>query len=456
MKSIRQIREQYDLITEKEEAEGRKLTALVRAGLFDAKKLPALKKAMEKGVDKMSAAEKRMLINLLDSLMSQVLSSQPVYQKVKQNVQKMDEAKVEYLSKLDPRFDKKYSEKDIPTVLILKRKAVRVYPDFQKVALYYAQAIDKYVSIPFGEINVGGLNEASSPTGNTSSSRSSTSPFSGTAITLGQRKRRTAAQKNQWKNAPAINRWAYIKGVKARKAIVRSLNEQRKLDENLIKIITAAGSRIAGPALKYGDDALKTAKQKGSEFLKRWRQSRADKAKEATRKKRTRETKDLTKQRRGKTDKPSTAAGAGAAAGTAAGSMAGGGGTNTTGREWRRPAEQGYQFGLRPTTSSSFTQKNPTTDAQAQRDYQAQKKANLSMAQQYESVYVQLKNMVESETPSIDISFGDNPITINNTVAKKIVSLHESVNKTNKKKMEKMLDESASSFNKVLTFALRY
>jgi hypothetical protein len=78
------------------------------------------------------------------------------------------------------------------------------------------------------------------------------------------------------------------------------------------------------------------------------------------------------------------------------------------------------------------------------------------MAQQYESVYVQLKNMVESETPSIDISFGDNPITINNTVAKKIVSLHESVNKTNKKKMEKMLDESASSFNKVLTFALRY
>jgi hypothetical protein len=460
MKSIRQIREQYDLITEKEEAEGRKLTALVRAGLFDAKKLPALKKAMEKGVDKMSAAEKRMLINLLDSLMSQVLSNQPVYQKVKQNVQKMDEAKVEYLSKLDPRFDKKYSEKDIPTVLILKRKAVRVYPDFQKVALYYAQAIDKYVSIPFGEINVGGLNEATSPTGNTSSSRSSTGtvvlPSSGRRVALGRRRPLISAQRNQFRNAPAINRWAYTAGRKTRKAIVRSLNEQRKLDENLIKIITAAGSRIAGPALKYGDDALKTAKQKGSEFLKRWRQSRADKAKEATRKKRTRETKDLTKQRRGKTDKPSTAAGAGAAAGTAAGSMAGGGGTNTTGREWRRPAEQGYQFGLRPTTSSSFTQKNPTTDAQAQRDYQAQKKANLSMAQQYESVYVQLKNMVESETPLIDISFGDNPITINNTVAKKIVSLHESVNKTNKKKMEKMLDESASSFNKVLTFALRY
>jgi hypothetical protein len=45
------------------------------------------------------------------------------------------------------------SERDIPVVLILKRKAIRVYPDNQKVALYYAQAIDKYVTIPYGNIN---------------------------------------------------------------------------------------------------------------------------------------------------------------------------------------------------------------------------------------------------------------------------------------------------------------
>ena len=455
MKSIKDLREQYDLITEKEEAETKKLAALVRAGLFDAKKLTSLKRALDKPVDKMTAQEKRMLLNLLDALMSEVISNQPVYQKVKQNVQKMNEAKVEYLSKLDPRFDKKYSEKDIPTVLILKRKAVRVYPDFQKVALYYAQAIDKYVSIPFGEINVGGLNEA---TGNNSPSGSRTGtvvlPSSGKRVTLGRKRPTISAQRNQFKNAPAINRLAYTAGRKTRKAIIRSLNEQRKLDENL-KILTAVGSRIAGPALKYGDDALKAARQKGGDLLKRWKQSRADKAKEAVRKKRAKETKDLTKQKKGKTDKSGTTSGIGTAAGTAAGLMAGGG-TNTTGREWRRPAEQGYQFGLRPTTSSSFTQKNPTTDAQAQRDYQAQKRANQVMAQQYESVYVQLKNMVESEIPSIDISFGDNPITINNTVAKKIISLHESVNKSNKKKMEKMLNESASSFNKVLTFALRY
>ena len=155
MKSIKDLREQYNLITEKEEAETKKLTALVRAGLFDAKKLTSLKRALDKPVDKMTAQEKRMLLNLLDALMSEVLSNQPVYQKVKQNV--MKEAK-DYYSGPDPRVQRVGypSQKEAPSVLLLKRKAIRVFPDGQKVALYYAQAIDKYVSIPYNEI---GINE---------------------------------------------------------------------------------------------------------------------------------------------------------------------------------------------------------------------------------------------------------------------------------------------------------
>jgi hypothetical protein len=157
MRNIKQLREQYDIITEKEEADDRKLTSLVRAGLFDAKKINSLKRAMDKSSDKMTAQEKRMLINLLDSLMSQVLSNQSVYQKVKQNV--MKEAKdwetKDYLSKPDPRYGRGYpSVKEAPSVLLLKRKAIRVFPDGQKVALYYAQAIDKYVTIPYGEIGL--------------------------------------------------------------------------------------------------------------------------------------------------------------------------------------------------------------------------------------------------------------------------------------------------------------
>jgi hypothetical protein len=71
----------------------------------------------------------------------------------------MNEAKEDYLSKFDPRFKAGYpSDRDIPSVLILKRKAIRVYPDNQKVALYYSQALDKYVTIPFSDIQLG-INE---------------------------------------------------------------------------------------------------------------------------------------------------------------------------------------------------------------------------------------------------------------------------------------------------------
>ncbi len=164
MKRIKDIRETYNLVTEKEQSDISKLTSLVRAGLFDAKKINIIKRALEKNPADMTLAERKILIELLESLMSEVLHSQQVYSRVKQNVmsgkEKMNEAsKDSYLTKFDPRMTKYPSESDIPAVLILKRKAIRIYPDNQKVALYYAQAIDKYVSIPYGNINTS-INES--------------------------------------------------------------------------------------------------------------------------------------------------------------------------------------------------------------------------------------------------------------------------------------------------------
>lgn len=75
--------------------------------------------------------------------------------------EKLDEVKKQdgYFTKHDPRVKKGFpSDKKIPNVLVLKRKAIRVYPDDQKVALYYSQVLDKYITIPFGE-NVPGINE---------------------------------------------------------------------------------------------------------------------------------------------------------------------------------------------------------------------------------------------------------------------------------------------------------
>jgi len=149
MKSISQIRETKIIIEENVEAEERKLSALVRAGLFDAKKLPALKRAMDKSVDKMTAQEKRMLLNLLDHLMNQVISNQSVYQKVKQNVMKED---LDYLDEV-----REYTSKDIndlPNIILLRRRAVRVFPDGQKVVMYWADKINRYIPIP---VSAGGI-----------------------------------------------------------------------------------------------------------------------------------------------------------------------------------------------------------------------------------------------------------------------------------------------------------
>lgn len=218
MKNVKQIRESYDLITEKEEAESRKLSSLVRAGLYDAKKLPALKKALEKSSDKMTGQEKRMLLNLLDSLIDQVVGNDQVFRKVKQNVQHVNEAKEDYLTKFDPRAKPGYpSDRDIPTVLILKRKAIRVYPDNQKVALYYSQALDKYVTIPFSDIQVGLNEEKEEDKELNKRLRRSTSQYKAAGEMLKTGKivgaKRTAGEK--WKQASGGGVKAIHKDVKA-------------------------------------------------------------------------------------------------------------------------------------------------------------------------------------------------------------------------------------------------
>lgn len=46
---------------------------------------------------------------------------------------------------------KKLSNKqmDPPAILLLKRKSVRQFPDGQRVALYYVEKLDKYVTVPY-------------------------------------------------------------------------------------------------------------------------------------------------------------------------------------------------------------------------------------------------------------------------------------------------------------------
>jgi hypothetical protein len=135
-------------------------------------------------------------------------------------------------------------------------------------------------------------------------------------------------------------------------------------------------------------------------------------------------------------------AGIGAAAGGGSGS--GSNAPNTS-------SAVNHKFSLKPTTSSSVKD----TSIKSTRD-ERERQANLKMALRTESnVLNTIKSIVENDISEQTVRFNENQITINNTVAKKLLNVYESVNKTNKKKMEQMLNESATSFNKVLTFAVR-
>jgi hypothetical protein len=560
MKSTKQIREQFDLITEKEEKEDRKLSALVRAGLYDAKKLPALKRALDKSADKITSQEKRILISLLDSLISQVVSDDQVYRKVRQNVHNVAEAKMDTYSKFDPRYKAGWpTDKEMPSVLILKRKAIRVYPDNQKVALYYSQAIDKYVTIPYNDIQMG-LNEAKkddekkkkyfiklkrtkkdksiSKDGSVSDTkdliqgkgqyksklsranelrkagfniggilgimmhdskrkeramsslakvkahmdktRSSEPVKEAPAASTSVPKSKPAAPKAKAttgststirKKSPAATKAAmnkilkknpkatFSKGAsdqaglkedfKHRLSGIREskqLNEQEQINEVLPYLAVAAGLGLraaAGAAGRFfaGTAARGAAGTAGRGVVTRGAAGTAAKGAGKAKGKGLGKGKWLRR------------AGRLGALGALAGSLGGGSGSGSNASD--KSASPNYEFKAKPGLKNSFADyKAPSDTTIRQTDYQLNKKAQKAMMGE-SNVLDTIKSIVENDISEQSIRFNENEITINNTVAKKLLNVYESVNKTNKKKMEQMLNESATSFNKVLTFAVR-
>ena len=122
MKNIKQLLE-----VRKTDSTSEKLGALIESGLLDQDKAFQVHRALTK--ENTSPA----LLELMENLV----------------IEALDKKESDYLAKYDHRKEK--NAKDPPAIIILKRKAIRVYPDNQRIALYYSQQLDRYVSIPYGE-----------------------------------------------------------------------------------------------------------------------------------------------------------------------------------------------------------------------------------------------------------------------------------------------------------------
>lgn len=505
MKDIRQIRENYNIITEKENADISKLTSLIRAGLFDSKKLPILKRAMEKDPSKLTTAERKVLLELLDSLMSEVLHSHQVYSKVKTNVGKkedLNEASVrekDFLSKYDPRYESDTTEKELPAIIILKRKAIRTFPGRQKIGLYYSQSLDRYVSIPFGP-GVPSMNEEADLNEVSAAQYKATKKLSTYASKTADMEDDND-EKDLAKNLEIAKRQVRVKKflkrafkdkdereaaskvvnktVQDRKDYLKSYDAPRKKGQlsNLtkgflagkvdtpeyvgIKAGLAAGKLIdklrskraakpipeekqideAGPALAIpavvsglatvgraigigsrvaGAATTPAAKAVGRNTFMRNLKARALKAGRAA-------------------EKAANVAGA-------AGALSGGGSpgitdTETPERTYTQPKDFSMKVqGLDPKSAGS-------SETGVDKRMQAAIRKSLSES---------IKVIAEGDYDNVELMIGEEKISINTTIAKKINKLYESLNTKNKKKMKSMLNEGdIVSFRKVLDFAVR-
>jgi hypothetical protein len=517
MLTVKQVLESYNVISDTSGDIDIKLSALVSTGLIEESKLPMIRRSLNKSVNEMTEAERKTLKGLLESLMDAVL---------------LDESrKMDYPS-----------DKEMPVVIILKRKAIRVYPDNQKVGLYYSQALDRYISIPFGK-NAKDLspvlNENRPLVSTSKPKRSAPTPQTTSPILSHiQATREKSAStprvrtRNPESNPDVIRALAQrepglTKKVKekqdrenygrAKDKLVRSLGS-RDLNDAGVGMGTAAMAHlrkdfnvtnavgvVAGMAVNKGVNAVK----KGFASVKNRFKQKAQQIKEE-------QDQDIAEVA------PVLGAVAGAAraglwavrtirgakAAKSAAEVAKGVGKKARAKPAPKPKpdkakpvkpkrdytsrrklpslnnkekdsnttpsdseplfkklDGDYSFSAQPKVSApdrseytnalvaniawtGKTRGSPQTTSGAMSYVPRQQQFN-------ESTITQLRNMVENNVDSHAICLGEETISINKSIAKKIVRLHESLSSENKKKLENMLQENALTFRKALNFALK-
>lgn len=443
-----------------------------------------------------------------------------------------------YQSKADTRRPAKFPpEKDIPNVLTLVRKAIRVFPDNQKIALYYSYALDKYLSVPYGPNNKAmgiHLNEAKKPEFEpgtekelqdyyTSSidpknkkikrsdiigsmhPRDATKFKGGTRIKLA--KILTSKDMSGPEMTGAVMGTLIAKGITtAGKAVskigsmmkkeevsaserfknnLKHIREQKELvDEGVGDYLDAGAEAIvpyysAGKKLYKGDykgaakDALTDTAllavggaagklayggiKAARGLTKASRASKAaTKAADAAGRDASAIAGKVKKTRVKSTPKPKKAPGSGPGLGTRLATSDlttdQGSGSRSTSEPIsslfkQRQQERGFREAGR---AEYMPSDDPGRELRTQREFGARKYTAVKESTNFDKI----KTIAESKKTDV-VSFNDITVTINNRIAKKIVTLYESLNEDNKQKIETLLNENVNSFRKVINFALR-
>ncbi len=173
--------QEFRNLVEEEKADYSKFDMLVRAGLANKAQLARIHRILDKMTEErpqFNNADREIMRNLFNRMVDLIANNKQVFQQTRRAVKEDTEIEEGILDtadiKLSPSGRKVRAHRlkigdvanmkeefelveapidfdnDPPFVLVLKRRAIRMYPDKTKVALYYSKTLDKYFSVPYG------------------------------------------------------------------------------------------------------------------------------------------------------------------------------------------------------------------------------------------------------------------------------------------------------------------
>lgn len=140
---------EFKSIVEEEKSDYTQFDMLVRAGLANKAQMQRIHKILDKMKEErpvFNNADRMILQNLFNKMVDLISNNKQIFSQARRVVKEdVDTIEAEQVNE-----DSVDNIKDPPFVLLLKRKAIRVYPDKTKVALYHNKQLDKYFSVPYG------------------------------------------------------------------------------------------------------------------------------------------------------------------------------------------------------------------------------------------------------------------------------------------------------------------
>jgi hypothetical protein len=151
----------FKSIVEEEKSDYSKFDALVRAGLANKAQMQRIHRILDKMQEEkpvFNNADRMILQNIFNKMVDLISNNKQINMQARRAVRE-DNEEIEAIG-TDSLTEEKDLESDPPFVLMLKRKAIRLYPDKTRVALYYNKSLDRYFTVPYGPKIIGSVLQA--------------------------------------------------------------------------------------------------------------------------------------------------------------------------------------------------------------------------------------------------------------------------------------------------------